>query len=120
VNKPITIYHNPCCGKSRATLALLQERCFEPLVIEYLKDPPSQAQLRVLSAKLGIRPEQLARKGEEVYKRKHKDKALSDEQWLAALAENPILIERPIVVRGERAVLGRPPEQVLELLSQKA
>jgi arsenate reductase (glutaredoxin) len=112
----ITIYHNPRCGKSRAALALLQERGVEPVVVEYLKQPPTKEQLRALTGKLRIRPEQLVRKGEEVYKRKYKEKALSDEQWLTALADNPILIERPIVVRGERAVIGRPPEKVLELL----
>ncbi|HTO45377.1 MAG TPA: arsenate reductase (glutaredoxin) [Burkholderiales bacterium] len=115
MDKPITIYHNPRCGKSRAALALLQQRGLEPLVIEYLKQPPTKEALRALTSKLGIRPEQLVRKGEDVYSQKYKDKTLSDEQWLAALAANPILIERPIIVRGERAVLGRPPERVLEL-----
>ena len=116
VNKPITIYHNPRCGKSRAALALLEQRGLKPLVIEYLKQPPTKAQLRALTSKLGIRPEQLVRKNEAIYKKKYKDKTLSDEQWLAVLADDPILIERPIVLRGERAVVGRPPERVLELL----
>ena len=116
MDKCITIYHNPRCGKSRAALALLEEHGLKPLVIEYLKQPPTKEQLHVLTSRLGIRPEQLVRKGEEVYKQKYKDKTMSDEQWLTALAANPILIERPIVVRGERAVLGRPPERVLELL----
>lgn len=112
----ITIYHNPRCGKSRAALSLLHERGEEPLVIEYLKEPLTKEALRALIRKLGIKPEQLVRKGEDVYKERYKGKALSDEQWLAALAENPILIERPIIVRGERAVIGRPTEKVLELL----
>ena len=112
----ITIYHNPRCGKSRAALSLLDGKGVAPVIIEYLKAPPSKADLKVLVNKLGIKPEALVRKGEEVYKEKFKDRSLSDEQWLAALAENPILIERPIVVRGERAVIGRPPEKVLELL----
>ena len=116
MTKPITIYHNPRCGKSRAALALLEERGLEPVVIEYLKQPLTKEGLRALTSKLGIRPEQLVRKGEDVYKQSYKDKALSDEQWLAALAANPILIERPIVVYGERAVIGRSPEKVLELL----
>lgn len=113
----ITIYHNPRCGKSRAALTLLHERGVEPLVIEYLKEPPAKETLRALIRKLGIKPEQLVRKGEDVYKEKYKGKSLSDEQWLAALAENPILIERPVVVLGERAVIGRPPEKVLQLLA---
>jgi len=116
MSKGITIYHNPRCGKSRAALALLEERGLDPLVIEYLKQPPTREQLRALTTKLGIRPEQLVRKGEDIYRRKYKDRTLSDEQWLGALAANPILIERPIIVRGERAVLGRPVEKVLELL----
>lgn len=112
----ITIYHNPRCGKSRAALTLLRERGVEPLVIEYLKERQTKETLRALIRKLGIEPEQLVRKSEDVYKEKYKGKSLSGEQWLAVLAENPILIERPIVVRGERAVIGRPVEKVLELL----
>jgi arsenate reductase (glutaredoxin) len=111
-----TIYHNPRCSKSRATLALLQEHGIEPQVIEYLTDPPSKAELTSLAAKLGLTSAQLVRKGEEVYKSKYAGRTLSDSQWLQALHEDPILIERPIVVRGARAVLGRPPENVIELL----
>jgi arsenate reductase len=111
-----TIYHNPKCTKSRATLALLQGRGIEPRVIEYLKTPPTTAELRNIVAKLGISPEQLVRKGEEVYKQKYADKALSDAQWIEAMVHDPILIERPIVVSGERAVIGRPPENVQSLL----
>ena len=111
-----TIYHNPRCGKSRATLALLQERGIEPRVIEYLKTPPSAAELKKIVEQLGITPEQLIRKGEEVYKSKLAGKTLSDAQWIDAMVQNPILIERPIVISGKRAVLGRPPENVLSLL----
>jgi arsenate reductase (glutaredoxin) len=112
----IEIYHNPRCSKSRATLALLQERGIAPNVIEYLQTPPSAAELRAIVRKLGIKPEALVRKGEEVFKAKYAGKTLSDAQWLEAMAENPILIERPIVVAGERAALGRPPENVLSIL----
>jgi arsenate reductase (glutaredoxin) len=115
-NSDFTIYHNPGCTKSRATLALLQEHGVEPQVIEYLKDPPSMAELASLAAKLGLTPEQLVRKGEEVFEPKYAGRALSDAQWLQALHEDPILIQRPIVVRGARAMLGRPPENVIELL----
>jgi arsenate reductase len=111
-----TIYHNPRCGKSRATLALLQEHGVEPNVVEYLKTPPSITELKKIVEQLGLEPEQLVRKGEEIYKSKFAGKTLSDAQWLAAMVENPILIERPIVVSGKRAVLGRPPENVLSLL----
>ena len=112
----VTIYHNPRCSKSRDTLALIKGNGIEPQVIEYLKTPPTKEELRGLVAKLGIKPEQLVRKGEDVYKQKFAGKAMNDEQWLDALAKNPALIERPIVVKGARAVLGRPPENVLALL----
>jgi len=111
-----TIYHNPKCSKSRATLALLQQRGIEPKIVEYLKTPPSAAELKSILGKLGIAPEQLVRKGEEVYKSKYAGRHLSDAQWVEALVADPILIERPIVVSGARAVLGRPPENVEELL----
>jgi arsenate reductase len=112
----VTIYHNPRCGKSRAGLALLHAKGVEPTVIEYLKTPPSKEELRAIVKKLGITPAALVRTGEEIYKRKFKGKAMTDEQWLDALAKNPILIERPIVVKGARAAVGRPPEKVLEVL----
>jgi arsenate reductase (glutaredoxin) len=111
-----TIYHNPRCTKSRNTLALLQERGIEPRVVEYLKEPPTKSELRALLAKLGLKPEQLVRKGEEIYKTKYAGKTLTDAQWIDALVGDPILIERPIVVSGQRAVIGRPPENVLPLL----
>lgn len=112
----LVIYHNPRCGKSRGALALLQERGLTPTVIEYLKTPLKQAELKTLLRQLGIKPEALVRKGEEVFKEHFQGRSLTDEQWIDALAEHPILIERPIVVRGGRAVIGRPPERVLELL----
>jgi arsenate reductase len=114
--KAFTIYHNPKCSKSRATLALLQEHGVEPQIVEYLKTPPTAAELKAIVAKLGIKPERLVRKGEDVYKANYAGKTLTDAQWLEALAKHPILIERPIVVSGNRAVLGRPPENVNELL----
>ena len=112
----IVLYHNPRCSKSRSALALLEEKGIAPAVVEYLKTPPTAAELRALVKKLGIKPESLVRTGEDLYKSDFKDKALSDAQWIDALAAHPILIERPIAIRGERAVIGRPPEKVLELL----
>lgn len=114
--KTFTIYHNPKCTKSRQTLALLEEAGAAPKVIEYLKAPPTAAELKTILAKLGMKPEQLVRKGEDVYKEKFAGKTLTDAQWIEALVKNPILIERPIVVSGDRAVLGRPPEDVKTLL----
>ena len=111
-----TIYHNPRCSKSRATLASLQEHGLEPAVIEYLKTPPTVAELKAILRKLGMRAEQIIRKGEDEYQSKVAGKNLTDAQLLVAMADNPVLIERPIVVMGERAVIGRPPENVLRLL----
>jgi arsenate reductase len=114
--KTFTIYHNPMCSKSRVTLALLQEQGVEPKIVEYLKTPPTAAELKTIVAKLGMKPEQLVRKGEDDYKAHYAGKTLTDAQWLEALAKHPILIERPIVVSGDRAILGRPPENVNALL----
>ncbi|MFN0040058.1 MAG: arsenate reductase (glutaredoxin) [Burkholderiales bacterium] len=111
----IKIYHNPRCGKSRGALAILEEKGLAYEVVEYLKTPPTKEDLRTIVKKLGIRPEALVRKSEDVYREKFLSKTMSDEQWLDAMAAHPILIERPIVVSGARAVIGRPPEKVLAL-----
>jgi arsenate reductase len=115
--KTFKIFHNPKCSKSRATLALLQEHGVEPEIVEYLKVPPTAAELKAIVAKLGLKPEQLVRQGEDVYKAHYSGKTLTDAQWLEALAKHPILIERPIVVSGNRAVIGRPPENAKQLLT---
>jgi len=114
--KPFTIYHNPRCTKSRQTLALLQENEVEPKIVEYLATPPTAAELKSILTKLGMKPEQLVRKGEDVYRTNYAGRTLTDAQWIEAMVKHPILIERPIVVSGERAVLGRPPENVKQLL----
>ena len=111
-----TIYHNPKCSKSRATLALLQERGVNPRIVPYLQTPPSAGELKAIVAWLGIRPEQLVRRSEDVYRSKYAGRALTDDEWIEAMVKDPILIERPIVVRGGRAAIGRPPENVLPLL----
>lgn len=117
----VTIYHNPRCSKSRSTLELLRGRGIEPRIVEYLANPPDAKRLRTLLKLLGLTPRQLMRKGEAVYKEKGLgDPTLDDAALIEAMVENPILIERPIVVvkdaAGERAALGRPPENVLEIL----
>jgi arsenate reductase (glutaredoxin) len=113
---PLTIYHNPACTKSRETLALIRERGLEPHIVEYLKTPPSEAELSAIVRKLGIKPLELVRTGEQVFKDKYKGKTLSDKEWIKAMVANPILIQRPIVVRGEAAAIGRPPQDVEPLL----
>ena len=110
------IYHNPRCSKSRQTLALLKENGVDPDVILYLDNKMTAGELRNLLVKLGISPMQLVRKGEAVWKEKYKDKELSDDQIIEAMIANPKLIERPIVVKDQLAVLGRPPENILELI----
>ena len=112
----VSIYHNPKCSKSRETLALLRDRGVEPRIVEYLKAPPTAAELKAIVGKLGIQPEQLVRKGEEIYKTKYAGRTLTDAQWIEAMVKDPILIERPIVVAGRRAAIGRPPESILPLL----
>jgi arsenate reductase (glutaredoxin) len=112
----LTIYHNPRCSKSRAALALLQERNVPLRIVEYLKDPPTRAELAGLRRKLGSAASEWVRKGEAEFKTAGLTTDSSEDQFLDAMAKHPILIERPIVVRGARAVVGRPPERVLELL----
>lgn len=116
--KTVTIYHNPRCSKSRETLALLEQHGVEPQVVLYLDTPPSVAELKKLLQQLGFTSaHELMRKKEDLYKElKLADETLSEEQLLQAMVANPKLIERPIVVKGGKARIGRPPEQVLEIL----
>ncbi len=112
-----TIYHNPRCSKSRQTLALLQEAGIEPQIALYLENAPSATELSQLLKKLGIDARTLLRKGEDAYKTLGlADTTLTDEAIIQAMAENPKLIERPIVVCDDKAVLGRPPENVHQLI----
>jgi arsenate reductase len=112
----LTILHNPRCSKSRETLALLETRGLKPRIVEYLKETPTAAELTAIVKKLGIAPEALVRKGEDVYKSKYAGRQLSDAEWIAAMVADPILIERPVVIAGGKAVIGRPPERALELV----
>ena len=114
---PVTIFHNPRCSKSRGALQLLRDHGLEPTVIEYLQDPPDPKTLDHLLTLLGVEPRDAMRKQEKEYKDlKLDDPKLTHKQLVAAMAEHPILIERPIVVRGNKAVIGRPPERVEEIL----
>ena len=110
------IYHNPRCSKSRQTLALIEEKGGKAEIVEYLKYVPTKAELKEILSMLNIPAEKLLRKGEAIFKEKYKGKDLSQDEWIEAMIENPKLIERPIVIEGNKAVLGRPPENVLELL----
>jgi arsenate reductase len=113
----ITIYHNPRCSKSRQALQMLRDRGIEPLVVEYLKQPLNEQQLKRLLKQLGITPRELLRKKEAEYRALGLDDSeLSSDMLVKAMVEHPILIERPIVVADGKAVLGRPPEAVLEMV----
>ena len=113
----LTLYLNPRCSKSRAALEILEARGLAPTVVRYLDTPLEAAQLRSLLGKLGLSARQLLRSGEDEYKALNlADASLSDEQLIAAMAAHPKLIERPILVAGDKAVIGRPPEKVLEIL----
>lgn len=113
----VTILHNPRCSKSRQTLALLEEQGIEPVIRLYLEDNPSADEIRDMLTKLGISARELLRKGEQEYKdNKLSDKSLTEDQLIDFMAKYPRLIERPIVIKGKQARLGRPPEQVLEIL----
>jgi arsenate reductase len=112
-----TIYHNPRCQKSRQALALLEQHGEKPRVVEYLKTPPDAAELKTLLRKLGLSARELLRTKEPEYRQAKLDNpALGDEAILRAMVKHPKLIERPIVVKGNRAALGRPPENVLTIL----
>jgi arsenate reductase len=113
----VTIYHNPKCSKSRQTLELLKENGITPTVIEYLKAPPTADTLKTILAQLGLAPRDLMRKKEDEYKGlKLDDPSLSDDALTDAMTQHPKLIERPIVLANGKATLGRPPEQVLDIL----
>ncbi len=113
----VTIYHNPRCSKSRQALQLLRERGVEPVIVEYLKTPPGAREIGGLLQKLGMEPRALMRAKEAAYREAGMaDESLSRRALIDLMAQNPIVIERPIVVSGDRAALGRPPENVLTVL----
>ncbi len=109
------IYHNPRCRKSRETLALIREKGVEPRIVEYLKEMPSSSELKLILAKLNLSVEDVLRKGEAIFKEKFKGKSFNEAEWLEIIQEYPKLLERPIVVKGSKAAMGRPPENVNKL-----
>ena len=112
-----TIYHNPRCSKSRRTLELLKEKGINPDIVLYLETPPSEKQLESILKKLNFKARDLLRKGEAEFKEQHlSDQSKSEQDLIRAMIEFPKLIERPIVIHGERAIIGRPPENVLEII----
>ena len=112
---PVVLYHNPRCSKSRATLALVRERGLEPQIVDYLANPPSEETLKELQTLLGCSVMDMIRPGETPYHEMNLAQA-DDAQLLQAMVDHPILLQRPIVVNNGQAAIGRPPEQVLEIL----
>jgi arsenate reductase len=113
----VTIYHNPRCSKSRQTLALIKEKEIQPEVVLYMETPPDSETLKELISKLSITPRELLRTGEDDYRANNlKDTTLTDNDLIKAMVTYPKLIERPIVINGDKAVLGRPPENVLDII----
>jgi len=110
------IYHNPRCSKSRQTLQLIKDAGADVEIIEYLKDIPTAEELKLVLMQLNLNPIDIVRKGEAVYKEKFKNSNFNDDEWITIMIEYPKLIKRPIVIKGNKAILGRPPENVLELL----
>jgi len=110
------IYHNPRCRKSRETLELINKKGIDPTIVLYLQDPISKTELKSLLSKLKMKASEIVRKTEKLYKEEYKGKTITEDKWIKILVNNPKLIERPIVVKGKRAILGRPPENVLDLI----
>jgi arsenate reductase (glutaredoxin) len=112
----ITIYHNGECSKCRGALEIMQEQGIVHNIRWYLAEPLSAEELNTLLKKLGMQPSQLVRKSEPLYKERYEGKAITEAEWLTLLAENPILIERPIVEKGEKALVARPPDRIYEII----
>ncbi|MES2558799.1 MAG: arsenate reductase (glutaredoxin) [Bacteroidota bacterium] len=110
------IYHNPSCSKSCETLSILEETYEEVTIIDYVNNPPGITELTQLIAQLGIAPEQLVRKNEPIYLEQFNDTHYTDDEWIVILSRHPILIERPIVVKDGKAIIGRPPKLVYTIL----
>ncbi|HET6226759.1 MAG TPA: arsenate reductase (glutaredoxin) [Bacteroidia bacterium] len=112
----ITIYHNTRCTKSREACSLLEEKGIDFDTVEYLKTPLNQTEIKALLKKLNLKAEELVRKSEPLYKEKFANKKITEAQWIKIFSENPILIERPILVKGNKAIIGRPVEKVIDFI----
>ena len=115
----VTILYNPRCGKCREALSILKNESCEIEIVEYLKNTPTKRELKLILSKLGVKAFDIVRKKEALYLEKFKNKTFTNEEWIQLLIENPILIERPIVIDGYKAIIGRPPDLVIDLLERK-
>lgn len=116
MGQKITLFYNPRCAKCREALSILNGQGCEVKIIEYLKDAPTERVLKEVLKKLGLKPEDLLRKKETLFAEKYKNKKLTDAQWIKVIHQNPVLIERPVAIYGNKAVIGRPAERVVEIL----
>jgi len=116
LGKRLLIYHNVRCSKSRDVCIILKKKKVKTEIIEYLKTPPSIIEIKQLLKMLGMKAEEIVRKGEPLFKEKFAERKFTNAQWIKILSQHPILIERPIIVKGDKAIIGRPPERVLEFL----
>lgn len=112
----LIIYHNPRCSKSREACSIIDTKGIPFEIREYLIDPLDEKEIKDLLKKLGMKAEEIVRKKEDLYKTKYKNKKLSETEWVKVLTKNPVLIERPIIVKGDKAVVGRPPEKIQSIL----
>lgn len=114
--KKVTLFYNPRCSKCREAYSVLNEQGCEVEIIEYLKDVPTEKELKEVLKKLGLKPQDMLRKKEPLFIEKYKDKKMSDAVWIKVMHQNPILIERPVAIYGNKAVIGRPAERIIDLL----
>lgn len=112
----VRIYYNPRCSTCRNTVALVQEKGYNTDLVEYLAAPLNKTELSDLLKKLALKPRELIRSSEEIFKEKYSGRTLSDDEWLDAMVAHPVLMQRPVVVRGNKAIIARPPETVLTLI----
>lgn len=112
----IRVYHNNRCSKSRGACDILKAGGIEAEIIEYLKTPPTENEIRDILGKLGMKASEIVRRGEDIYKTNFAGKEYTESEWIKILSENPILIERPIIVNGDKAVIGRPLEKINEII----
>jgi len=116
VKKKVKLYYNPRCAKCREALSLLEDNGYETEIIEYLKTPPSEKELKDVLHKLGLKPMDIIRTKEPLFAEKYKGKNYSDDEWIKILCKNPVLIERPIAIEGNKAIVGRPPQKIMTIL----
>lgn len=116
--KKVILYYNPRCSTCRDALCMLEEKGVEPEIVKYLETPPTEKELKDILKKLGIKAEDLLRKKEPLFEKKFKNKKFTEAEWVKIMCKNPILIQRPIAIEGNKAILGRPAETIIDILKK--